>query len=277
MKSKAFSIIELLLSLVIISCITAALVPVMNKRISTSVNVTGGGNSGHMSVETQHGEKTLTLQLGMKNMVITKLVGSGGGGGGGAFTENSTTSYNSYGGGSGGTGAALAHSESVPIVIPDDVISACIDGKVIVRVKPAGIGGSSANVSGSTAANGTNGDVAEVLVQNSAGTLKYGYRASGGKGGKGATASAVGAAGEKGGTCELYNGSSWTTISCTNAGSNGVAGSSKTNVINTAAGGAAQTGYEGYGSSGAGGSTYGGSASNGFNGDNGIARIETDY
>ena len=104
MKRYAFTLSELLVSTLIISVIMVVLAPVITKRVSDNINVTGGGSTKKDSRLFKYdltdtdctqvsGQRTLSCKFtpksGVKSVNVVML--SGGGGGGGSTLESKQT------------------------------------------------------------------------------------------------------------------------------------------------------------------------------------------
>ena len=179
--------------------------------------------------------------------------------------EGGIAKYSSLSGGGGGASPYLKNYQ-----IPDNIISNNIDGKIVMYAAKGGNGGSAASSSGANAASGSDGGTSYIYVYNKSNVLKWGLKVPGGKGG-GRAAAASSAAGTGGtqknaDTCQIYNGTSWTSTNCTGYGAGGNNGNKITDSNSAAQGGAG--GGSMYNSSsltggGAGGSNTG---ENGYNG-----------
>lgn len=133
-----------------------------------------------------------------------------------------------------------------------------------------GGGGAAAASSGSNAKSGSDGETSYIYIYDKNNVLKWGLKVPGGKGGGGAAAasSAAGAGGaqKNADTCQIYNGTSWTSTNCTGYGAKGNNGNKVTDSTAAANGGAG--GGSMYNSSALSGGGPGGSDSgeNGYNG-----------
>ena len=81
---------------------------------------------------------------------------------------------------------------------------------------PGAKGGNKASSSGSNASNGNNGSESYIALYDIDGNLKWGLKASGGNGGKGATSTAGGNGGSSVATnsCKIFQNGSWANTSC---------------------------------------------------------------
>ncbi len=149
--------------------------------------------------------------------------------------EGGATTYNSYGGGGGSAGGYFKNYQ-----IPESVISNNIGGRIVLYSAPGAKGGNKASSSGSNASNGNNGSESYIALYDADGNLKWGLKASGGNGGKGATSSAGGNGGSSVATnsCKIFQNGSWTNTSCSGVGGAGNNGNKlQVTDSNTAAGG----------------------------------------
>lgn len=175
----------------------------------------------------------------------------------------------------GGGGSAGAYIKNYPI--PDDVITSNVGGKIVLYGAAGGAGGASSSTESSDGNAGNDGNTSYVEVYDSNNILKWGIRAQGGNGGKGATSDTAGAGGEKKSvnSCQIYENNTWTTISCTGVGNEGVSGElgaygggsmyNSTTALGGGAGGSTsdEDGYSGTNcGAGGGGATVGFDASN---------------
>lgn len=123
-KKRAFSLVEILISLIVISCVLAAFVPVITKKMTKNIEIkaiSGDGESGDNVVNNSaiaiNGQtQTIAITDKIKNFKILTLQAAGGGGGGallyGApprsqadcpeYTMFVTAEYNGNGDGTGG-------------------------------------------------------------------------------------------------------------------------------------------------------------------------------
>ena len=104
--------------------------------------------------------------------------------------EGGAQTYNSYGGGGGG-GAPYFKNYT----IPQNILDSNIGEKIVMFAAAGGAGGSSASSKDGNGSNGSNGSDSYIAIYDKDGTLKWGLKAAGGNGGKGATSTAGGAGG----------------------------------------------------------------------------------
>ncbi len=152
--------------------------------------------------------------------------------------EGGAQTFNSYGGG-GGSGASFFKNYQ----IPDDLIVNNIGGKIVFYAAPGAKGGNAASSSGASASNGNNGSESYIALYDADGNLKWGLRAGGGNGGKGASGSTFGNGGSSVSTssCQIFQNNVWTDTNCTGVGSSGSNGAS----LDTGGDGAANGGVGG--------------------------------
>ncbi len=89
-KKRAFSLVEILISLIVISCVLAAFVPVITKKMTKNIEIkaiSGDGESGDNVVNNSaiaiNGQtQTIAITDKIKNFKILTLQAAGGGGGG---------------------------------------------------------------------------------------------------------------------------------------------------------------------------------------------------
>ena len=149
--------------------------------------------------------------------------------------EGEGSTYNSYSGGGGSAGGYFKNYQ-----IPESVISNNIGGRIVLYSAPGAKGGNKASSSGSNASNGNNGSESYIALYDADGNLKWGLKASGGNGGKGATGSTFGNGGSSVSTnsCKIFQNGSWTNTSCSGVGGAGNNGNKlQVTDSNTAAGG----------------------------------------
>ena len=179
--------------------------------------------------------------------------------------EGGIAKYSSLSGGGGGASPYFKNYQ-----IPDNIILNNIDGKIVMYAAGGGSGGSAGSSSGANAASGSDGGTSYIYVYNKSNVLKWGLKVPGGKGGTGAKASSSsagsGGAQKNANSCQIYNGTTWTSTNCTGYGTGGNNGNKITDSNSAAQGGAG--GGSMYNSSsltggGAGGSNTG---ENGYNG-----------
>ena len=178
--------------------------------------------------------------------------------------EEGATTYNSYGGGGGSAGGYFKNYQ-----IPESVISNNIGGRIVFYAAAGAKGGNAASSSGSNASNGNNGSESYIALYDADGNLKWGLKAAGGYGGKGATSTAAGSGGASvsNTSCKIFQNNVWTSTNCTGVGSSGSNGAS----LDTGGDGAANGGVGGgslYNTTTLSGGGNGGSASS-ENGNNG--------
>ena len=173
--------------------------------------------------------------------------------------EGGGVSLNSISGG-GGSGAPYFKNYT----IPQSVIDANIGGKIILYAGAAGAGKGSASSSGASGTNGADGTESYIYIYDSSNTLKWGLKTPGGNGGKGASSTAGGSGGSEKAvtTCQLYNGSSWVSTTCTGAGAKGNNGQVVSGASSTVAAVGGTGGGSLYAATTAGGGGTGGSSSN---------------
>ena len=174
-------------------------------------------------------------------------------------TEKAVSSKTSVSGG-GGSGAPYFKNYT----IPQSVIDANIGGKIILYAGAAGAGKGSASSSGASGTNGADGTESYIYIYDSSNTLKWGLKTPGGNGGKGASSTAGGSGGSEKAvtTCQLYNGSSWVSTTCTGAGAKGNNGRVVSGASSTVAAVGGTGGGSLYAATTAGGGGTGGSSSN---------------
>ena len=170
--------------------------------------------------------------------------------------EKAGPSYTSLSGGGGG-GAPYFKNYT----IPQDILDSNIGGKIVMFAAAGGAGGSSASAKDGNGSNGSNGSDSYIAIYDKDGTLKWGLKAAGGNGGKGATSTAGGSGGAQvsASSCQIYQNGAWTSVSCSGAGASGssgqsVSGASETNAANGGAGGGSMYSSDSYSGGGAGGS-----------------------
>ena len=160
---------------------------------------------------------------------------------------------------SGGGGGSAPYFKNY--TIPQNILDSNIGGKIVMYAAAGGTGGSSASSKDGNGSNGSNGSDSYIAIYDKDGTLKWGLKASGGNGGKGATSTAGGAGGTQkaANTCQIYQNGAWTSVSCSGAGAAGssgqsVSGASETNAANGGIGGGSMYSSDSYSGGGAGGS-----------------------
>ncbi|MBQ9150204.1 type II secretion system protein, partial [bacterium] len=140
----AFSLVEILVALIVVSLITAALAPVITKKLSSAgITIVGGGSGGGLNNENTNvpiedctveynGTYTESMEADDTRKFILKssgtfkidcnakakifLVGGGGGGGGGS-TANQGGGYGGAGGGITETSLNITANENIDVVV----------------------------------------------------------------------------------------------------------------------------------------------------------------
>ena len=86
-RTRAFSLVEMLMTLLVASLLMAALAPVMTKKMQENVSISGFGsvifNTGKTVYNTP-GEYTFVVPDNVYELKIQAAAGGGGGGGGGS-------------------------------------------------------------------------------------------------------------------------------------------------------------------------------------------------
>lgn len=129
-------------------------------------------------------------------------------------TLDKTKLFKSYSGSGGSSGAMLSN-----IDITSYVKQAGKDGTIELTAGKAPLGRTGANNKNTPANNGIDGNISKILIKNKSGTIIYGLKTSGGRGGTAATSVTVsGAAAAKPAatsSCQYtINGATWQNTSC---------------------------------------------------------------
>ena len=139
--------------------------------------------------------------------------------------ERTRPTYKPYAGGGGGGAPYIKN-----YAIPEDILNANIGGRIEVTAGAGGKGSEPTTSAGADSEAGEAGGVSSILLYDYDNRLKWGLRVYGGNGAKRTMLYETGYGSSEGAdsvplkSCQLYNGSNWTDINCTGAGTAGYRG-----------------------------------------------------
>lgn len=103
-KFLGFSLIELMISIITIGCITAAFAPVITKKMNGGMSGYAGGGGGAFSITSGDNAPVGDGTAGEAGQSYGTAVGGAGGGAGGAWSYNGSNANTAYVGGTGSDG-----------------------------------------------------------------------------------------------------------------------------------------------------------------------------